>query len=161
MSREANEQPEIRRDGAGKPLADASPTKDHAILGVALLSAGALVGILFLAGSLYDATHLRARAAQLEESRASATLADHRRSVREALELGTPSIDEAITQLAERGRAAFPQVRPYPSRTPVEGWSRRAAAVTPAAPTPEPVAAAGGTEPQAADEAPSDEGATP
>ncbi len=160
MSRAGNGQPKVRFSRAGKPLPDASPTPDHALLAVLVVAATALVGVLFLADSMVDMTRRGVQRADVDQSWTSEALAAHRQSTREALEGGHPSIDEAISDLARRGRSAFPQVRPFQSSVAVEGWSRRPPEAAPPTPTPEPVVVSAPT-PSAASDAPAGAGQVP
>ncbi|MBN8613768.1 MAG: hypothetical protein J0L92_24440 [Deltaproteobacteria bacterium] len=139
---EESHQPAIRD---GKPLPDDSPPQNTLIFVYAMLAVASLVGLKFVFDSFLESSRRETRAGHLEESRSSEALAEHRDEVREALEGGEMPIDRAITQLAERGRGAFPQVRPYASgdRGAREGWNRRAPAQAPL--TPEPDEATGGS----------------
>ncbi len=123
----------------GKPLPDSSPPQNLLIFVYALLAVATLVSLKFVFDSFLESTRREIQAEHLDDSLTSERLAEHRDQVREALEGGEMPIDTAITQLAERGRGAFPQIRPYPSgdRGAREGWNRRAPSQPAAAPEPD------------------------
>lgn len=134
MSNEHNE----HHDEHGRPRPDDSPPQNKLIFLYTVLAVCALVGLKFVFDSYLDTTRRSIRTTHLERSRATERLADHRESVRESLHGGAMPINQAISQLAERGRGAFPQVRPFPStdRGAREGWNRRAPEVPAATPEP-------------------------
>lgn len=139
---EQNEESEHEGHGHAKPRPDDSPPQNALIFFYTVLVVLALVGLKFVFDGFLDSSRRSVRAERIEESVASERLAAHREEARERLS-GEHSIDETISSLAERGRGAFPQIRPYPSedRGAREGWSRRAPAAPPV--TPEPSAATG------------------
>lgn len=129
--------------GHEKLLPDDSPPQNRLIFLYTVLAVCTLVGLKFVFDSYLDATRRDMHESRIEHSLTSERLAAHREEVREQLRSGDLPIDEAMSQLAERGRGAFPQVRPFASgdegaRT---GWNRRAPAVP--TPAPEPSEATG------------------
>lgn len=142
MSDEHDSHAHETKDGqhsADRPLPDDSPPQNTLIFVYALLAVATLVGLKFVFDSFLETTRREVHAEHLDDSLTSERLAEHRDEVREALEGGEMPIDTAITQLAERGRGAFPQIRPYPSgdRGAREGWNRRAPAQPVASPEPD------------------------
>lgn len=128
--------------GHAKPRPDDSPPQNALIFFYTVLVVIALVGLKFVFDGFLDSSRRSVRAERIEGSVASERLAAHREEATDRLS-GEHSIDQAISNLAERGRGAFPQIRPYPSedRGAREGWSRRAPVAAPV--TPEPSAATG------------------
>jgi hypothetical protein len=129
-------------EGHDKPRPDDSPPQNALIFFYTVLVVASLVGLKFVFDSFLDSSRREVRTEMLDESLSSERLAAHRDEVRERLS-GENSIDETIANLAERGRGAFPQIRPFPSedRGARDGWARRAPAEP--AVTPEPSAATG------------------
>ncbi len=125
--------------GHGKPLPDDSPPQNGLIFFYTVLTVCALIGLKFTMDWFLDHSRRETRAGLLEESVASGRLEEHRQHARETLSGGERPIDRVIGDLAERGRGAFPQVRPYPSadRGALEGWNRRAPQASPETPEPE------------------------
>jgi hypothetical protein len=127
----------------GKPRPDDSPPRNGVILFYTVLAVLTLVGLKFVMDSFHDSSRLAIQAQHLERSRSSQVLAEYREQVSQALGEGEMPIDRAMQELAQRGRGAFPQVRPFPStdRGALEGWNRRGPTAAPV--TPEPSEASG------------------
>lgn len=125
--------------GHAKPLPDDSPPQNGLIFFYTVLTVCALVGLKFTMDWFLDHSRRDVRAQHLEESVASGRLEQHREHAREVLSGGERPIDRVISDLAERGRGAFPQVRPYPSadRGALEGWNRRGPEASPVTPEPD------------------------
>jgi len=126
-------------EGHGKPLPDNSPPQNGLIFFYTVLTICALVGLKFTMDWFLDHSRREVRAMHLEQSGASERLAEHQERARETLTGGERPVDRVISDLAERGRGAFPQVRPYPSsdRGALEGWNRLAPGAAPTTPEPE------------------------
>lgn len=129
--------------GGQKLLPDDSPPQNRLIFLYTVLAVCTLVGLKFVFDSYLDSTRRGMHEERIEHSLTSERLAAHREEVREQLNSGDMPIDEAMSQLAERGRGAFPQVRPFASSDEGAriGWNRRAPAVPTT--TPEPSEATG------------------
>jgi len=125
--------------GHGKPLPDDSPPQNALIFFYTVLTVCALIGLKFTMDWFLDHSRREVRASHLEESVASGRLEEHRGGRGETLSGGRRPLDGVIGDPAERGRGAFPQVRPYPStdRGALEGWNRRAPGAAPETPEPE------------------------
>lgn len=121
----------------GKPAPDDSPPQNGLIFLYTVLTVLTLVGLKFVFDSFLDSSRRTVQAGHISESVASARLAEHREEVRRRLS-EDGSIDETISSLAERGRGAYPQIRPFPSedRGSREGWGRRAPVPAPVTPEP-------------------------
>ncbi|MBX7190879.1 MAG: hypothetical protein K1X94_02420 [Sandaracinaceae bacterium] len=137
MSDEHNEDVEHESGHGGRPLPDATPPQNTLIFVYGVIVVCALIGLKFVFDSYLESTRRAVREERLAHSVTSDALAAHRDEVHEALH-GERSIDDAMSQLAERGRGAFPQIRPYPSTDngAREGWNRRAPAQPTATPEP-------------------------
>lgn len=124
--------------GSAKPMPDNTPPRNGVIFFYTVLVVITLVGLKFVMDSFLDSSRRAIRAQHLEESHASEILAQHREATREALGSGDMPIEQAMQQLAERGRGAFPQIRPFASadQGAREGWNRRGPAAAPVSPEP-------------------------
>jgi hypothetical protein len=124
-------------DGHEKPRPDDAPPQDTLIVIYTVLVVVSLIGLKFVFDSFLDSSRRGVRAEHLDESVASERLAAHRAEMHERLS-GDHSIDETIADLAERGRGAFLQVRPFASedRGARDGWSRRSPTAAPVSPEP-------------------------
>jgi hypothetical protein len=141
MSTEAHEQSGSEHEHgshSAKPRPDDTPPRNGVIFFYTVLAVLTLIGLKFVMDSFLDTTRRAVRAQHLEESVASEALAQHREASQEALRSGDMPIDQAMQQLAERGRGAFPQIRPFASadQGAREGWNRRGPAASPVSPEP-------------------------
>jgi hypothetical protein len=127
----------------GKPRPDDSQPRNGLIFFYTVLVVVSLVCLKFIMDSFLDSSRQTIRAQHLERSRSSQLLEEHREEATRALTEGEMPIARAMQELAQRGRGAFPQVRPFPStdRGALEGWNLRAPAEAPV--TPEPSVASG------------------
>ncbi len=121
-----------------RPRPDDTPPRNGAIFLYTVLSVLFLVSLKFVLDSYLENARRNVRADNLGASDSSERLEQHRDAVAGELAGGDLPIDQAISQLAERGRGAFPQVRPYPSEDQGarEGWNRRPPEAPPLTPEP-------------------------
>jgi hypothetical protein len=116
---------------------DATPPRNPAIAFYSLLTVAALVGVKFTTDAYLESNTRAVRSGHIDSSVALAELDDYRSEASAALEGGELSIDDAMDQLAERGRAAFVQIRPTSHDTSDAarvGWSSLNAAAPEPAP---------------------------
>lgn len=115
---------------------DTTPPRNRDIAVYSLLTLAALVGVKFAADGYLDANTRAVRAGHISESVALEELDAYRSEATAALAGGEMPIEEAMSQLAERGRAAFVQIRPTrdTSDAPRVGWTSMNAAPMEAAP---------------------------
>ena len=144
MSEEHDTHDHAEGGHGAKPRPDDAPPQNGLIFFYTVLTVLSLIGLKFAMDSFLDSSRRAVQGAHIEDSVGSRHLEERREEAREALSSGTMPIDQAITQLAERGRGAFPQVRPSASedRGAREGWARRGPAAAPI--TPESDEATGG-----------------
>jgi len=116
---------------------DTTPPRNPAIAFYSLLTVASLVGVKFTTDAYLESNTRAVRSGHLETSVALDELDAYRSEASASLEGGELSIDEAMDQLAERGRAAFVQIRPSShdtSEAARTGWSSMNAAAPEAAP---------------------------
>lgn len=123
---------------SARPRPDDSPPQNRLIFFYAVLVVSTLIGLKFVMDSFLDASRRDVQRSHLVSSVSNERLAEHRARERDALHAGPRRIDDVIREIAQRGRGAYPQIRPYPStdRGALEGWNRRGPAEAP--PVPEP-----------------------
>jgi hypothetical protein len=104
---------------------DTSQPRNQLIAMYTLLAVGALFGVKFAADAYLEHNTRAVRTGHAEESTAADALAAYRSESDAALAGGEMSIDEAMSQLADRGRAAFVQIRPTSDESDAArlGWS--------------------------------------
>lgn len=116
---------------------DTSPPRNPAIAFYSLLTVAALVGVKFATDAYLESNTRAVRSGHIDSSVALEELSAYRSEAGAALEGGELSIDEAMDQLAERGRAAFVQIRPTShdrSDAARVGWSSMSVAAPEPAP---------------------------
>lgn len=120
-----DEQVELERDSRGRLKGNDAPPQNGIILAAAIASVVTLFGLKYVFDSYLDASNLHVRRSHIAQSHASEVLADYRAHAEDQLRGGEMPIGDAMSQLAERGRAAFPQIRPVADTTTAarEGWS--------------------------------------
>jgi hypothetical protein len=108
----------------GRPRPDDSPPRNGVILVATIAAVATLFGLKFGFDSLFDASRQHVRSAHIAESHASEALSQYRTHSLEQLEGGQMTIEAAMSQLAERGRGAFVQIRPVADTSTAarEGW---------------------------------------
>ncbi|GAB4198008.1 MAG: hypothetical protein OHK0013_06690 [Sandaracinaceae bacterium] len=138
MSEHEHDSHQLVMGPSGKPRPDDTPPRNGVIFFYTVLVVLTLICLKFVMDSFLDSSRRAIRAQHLERSRANELLAEHREREREALGSGEMPIDRAMRELAQRGRGAFPQVRPFPStdRGALEGWNRRGPTEAPVTPEP-------------------------
>lgn len=147
---------ELHRDSKGRYKGDDTPPQNGIILVATIVSVTTLFSLKFAFDSYLDQSTMHARRDHIATSQASEQLADYRATAQEQLRGGEMPIADAMQQLAERGRGAFPVIRPVGDTNPGprEGWAampaarpepaphaQRPAPVEVPAPTPVPVEA--------------------
>lgn len=122
---------------AAKP--DTTPPRNELIFVIVLGSVATLFGLKFVFDSYLD-REVRLTHSEHNTGGVSAdALAEYREEAAATLAGGAMTIDEAMSQLGDRGRAAFVQIRPAPSdtsRAALEGWASLPVAPPAAAPSP-------------------------
>lgn len=119
------EKVEIVRDSTGKARPDDTPPQNGIILVSSVLAVLTLFSLKFVFDSYLDASNLHVRRDHIAESHASEVLTEYRATAQDQLRGGQMPIADAMEQIATRGRAAFPQIRPVADTTTAarEGWS--------------------------------------
>lgn len=104
---------------------DTSQPRNQLIAMYTLLAIGSLFGVKFAADAYLEHNTRAVRTGHAEESTAADALAAYRSDSAAALAGGEMSIEEAMSQLADRGRAAFVQIRPTDDTSDAArlGWS--------------------------------------
>jgi hypothetical protein len=106
---------------------DKSPTNDKIIFATAILTVFSLFALVPFFDSYWDDMRTNELASKVE-GRGNAELERARAEQARFLSGGPMSVDQAISQLAQRGRGAAPAVAPRASGRPdveaVEGWVR-------------------------------------
>lgn len=115
---------------------DTTPPRNRDIAVYSLLTVAALIGVKFAADAYLESNTRAVRSGHVAESVALEELDAYRSEAAAALAGGEMPIEEAMSQLADRGRAAFVQIRPThdPSDAPRVGWASLNAAPMEAAP---------------------------
>jgi hypothetical protein len=116
--------------------ADGSQPRNQLIAMYSLLAVASLFGVNFLADAYLEHNTTGVRSGHLETSVAEDALAAYRDEAHASLAGGEMPIDEAVAALADRGRAAFVQIRPAhdDSDAPRLGWATLPVAEGEAAP---------------------------
>lgn len=106
---------------------DKSPTNDKIIFATAIVTVATLFGLVPFFDSYWDDMRSLEMSRKVE-GRQNAELARARAEQDRLLAGGPMSVDQAIAQLAQRGRASSPAIAPRNSGRPdveaVEGWVR-------------------------------------
>jgi hypothetical protein len=120
-----DERVEIQRDASGRAKGDETPPRNEIIFAAAVMTVITLFSLKYVFDSYLDASNLRVRREHISESHASEVLAEYRRHSEDQLREGQMPIGDAMEQLATRGRAAFPVIRPVPDTNTGarEGWA--------------------------------------
>lgn len=124
---------------AAEPKPDTTAPRNEIILVIVLASVATLFGLKFVFDSYLDREVRLTRAEHNTGGVSAEALAAYRAEASAALAGGAMPIEEAASQLATRGRAAFVQIRPAAgdaSRAALEGWASLPVAAPPEAPTP-------------------------
>lgn len=135
-----DEQVELHRDSHGRLKGDDTPPQNGIILVAAIGTVITLFSLKYVFDSYLDYSNINVRRAHIAESHASGVLAEYRTHAQEQLRGGEMPISDAMDQMAERGRAAFPQIRPVAGDTNTgarEGWSAMPVAAREPAPVAE------------------------
>lgn len=107
---------------------DKSPPRNGLIAIIGVLSVATLIAIKPGFDAYYDGMHREAMADRLETYSDLNQLEAARADWDRRLHSGSTPIDQAMTQLAERGRTAFPAIRPQPpaelNLDPLTGWAQ-------------------------------------
>lgn len=105
--------------------ADASQPRNQLIAMYSLLAVSALFGVKFASDAYLEHNTSAVRNGHLETSVAQDALAAYRDEAHASLAGGAMPIEEAVSALADRGRAAFVQIRPTrdDSDAPRLGWA--------------------------------------
>ncbi len=116
--------------------ADGSQPRNQLIAMYSLLAVSALFGVKFAADAYLEHNTTAVRHGHLETSVAEDALAAYRDEARVSLAGGEMPIEEAVSALADRGRAAFVQIRPTADDSDAArlGWATLPAATPEAAP---------------------------
>lgn len=116
--------------------ADATQPRNQLIAMYSLLAVASLFGVKFAADAYLEHNTTAVRHGHLETSVAEDALAAYRDEARASLAGGEMPIEEAVAALADRGRAAFVQIRPTTddSDAPRLGWATLPASSGEAAP---------------------------
>ncbi len=126
MASETHASADEQHDAHVKIRPDDTPPQNAIIFAAAVLAVLSLFGLKYVFDSYMDRSEVRVRAMHVDASHAAQALTEYRQ--RAALELngGEMSIDDAMSQLATRGRGAFVQIRPvaYTTTAAREGWAR-------------------------------------
>lgn len=109
-----------------RPRPDDTPPRNRVIAAYTALAVMTLIGLKFVFDSYLDASRRSVRTEQLRTSQATAALEEYRERQRERLAGGAMPIERAMSELARRGRNAFPLIRPAPSQDldPLRGWAQ-------------------------------------
>ena len=120
-----DENVELVRDSQGRLKGDETPPQNGIIFAAAILSLVTLFCLKYVFDSYLDASNIHVRRAHIATSHASGTLAEYRAHAQDQLRGGEMPIGDAMDQLADRGRAAFPVIRPVADTNtgPREGWA--------------------------------------
>ncbi len=116
---------ELVRDSHGRLKGDETPPQNGIILAAAIMTVITLFSLKYAFDSYLDVSNIHVRRSHIAESHASQQLAEYRAHAQDQLREGEMPIGDAIAQLADRGRAAFPQIRPVADTNtgPREGWA--------------------------------------
>jgi hypothetical protein len=120
-----DEKVELHRDSHGRLKGDETPPQNGIILVAATMTVLTLFSLKYVFDSYLDVSNISVRRAHIAESHASTVLNEYRAHAQDQLREGQMPISDAMTQLAERGRAGFPQIRPIGDTNtgPREGWA--------------------------------------
>lgn len=120
-----DEKVELHRDSHGRLKGDETPPQNGIIFAAAIMTVLTLFSLKYVFDSYLDVSNQSVRRAHIAESHASGVLAEYRAHAQDQLRDGQMPIGDAMDQLAERGRAAFPQIRPVADQNtgPREGWA--------------------------------------
>lgn len=124
----------------GKIRPDDTPPQNAVIFAAAVLAVLALFGLKYVFDSYMDRSAIHVRSLHVDASHAAQVLLEYRQHAALELNGGEMPIDEAMDQLAERGRGAFVQIRPVADTTTAarEGWARMPVVAAEPAPHAEP-----------------------
>lgn len=116
---------ELHRDSHGRLKGDETPPQNGIIFAAAMMSIVTLFSLKYVFDSYLDVSNQQVRRSHISESHASEVLGEYRAHAQDQLRDGQMPIADAMGQLADRGRAAFPQIRPVGDTTtgPREGWA--------------------------------------
>ena len=138
-----DEQVELHTDSHGRLKGDDTPPQNGIIFVAAIATVVTLFSLKYAFDSYLDVSNLHVRRDHIAVSHGSEVLVEYRATAAEALRAGPMTIDEAIDQLAEHGRAGFVQIRPVADTTTAarEGWTAMPVVAGEPAPHAQPVAA--------------------
>lgn len=110
---------------ADRTRPDTTQPRNQLIAMYSLLAVGALFCVKFAADAYLEHNTRAVRTEHATNSTSSEALAEYRSEAEATLAGGEMPIDEAMSALADRGRAAFVQIRPTrdDSAAAREGWS--------------------------------------
>ena len=109
-----------------KPLPDDTPPRNGVILLATFVAVTTLFSLKYVFYSYLDRSEMRVRRGHVATSLTSEHLAEYREHANAQLLGGEMPIEDAMDQLATRGRGAFAQIRPIAdtSTGAREGWAR-------------------------------------
>jgi hypothetical protein len=126
----SDEHVELHKDSRGRYKGDDAPPRNTIIFVAALMAVTTLFGLKYVFDSYLDRSLIAVRREHLRgdsevRSYASEQLAAYRTHSQDQLREGQMPIGDAMTQLAERGRGAFVQLRPIADTNTGarEGWA--------------------------------------
>jgi len=136
----SDEHVELHRDSKGRLKGDETPPQNCIIFVAAVMTVITLFGLKYVFDSYLDRSETHVRREHIAESHASGVLAEYRAHAQDQLRDGPMTIGDAMTQLAERGRGAFVQIRPVQDDNtgPREGWAAMPVVAAEPAPRAEP-----------------------
>ena len=120
-----DEKVELVRDSHGRLKGDETPPQNGIIFAAAIMSIATLFSLKYVFDSYLDVSNLHVRRTHIAESHASEVLVEYRAHAGDQLREGPMTIESAMQELATRGRAAFPQIRPVADSNvgAREGWT--------------------------------------